>query len=308
MNVTARSTVSAPRCKTRECVRAWAAMLALGVAMLALPGCPPRPPVDAGGAKLTPPPEYADLVKRYNANIDGASRLWSRGVIEMTWRDGEKKRFEQGDGNLVAIAPDKIALSIGKLGNTLLWAGCDGERYWLFDMNGDKKAMVGRHENVGKPCARPLPAPVHPRDMVRLLGVTPIDPAKAPPAPAVEWHEGKLLIEPPGTGTRLLLDATTALPVRIDLTDDRGRSRVICVLSKHEPMQVEGKDEASGPKVARRFEVTVPGREGGATLFLSDLSDGSDGDRIKDRLFDFDALTKALKPAKVEVLDEACGK
>lgn len=306
MNFSVTSASSAPR--LNPCLRVWAALITLFIAMLALPGCPTRPTTGIDAGAQTPTPEYTALVKRYNANIEGASHLWSRGVIEMTWKDGEKKRFEQGDGNLVAIVPDKIALSIGKLGNTLLWAGCDGERYWLFDMNGDKKAMVGRHENVGKPCAKPLPAPVHPRDMVRLLGVTPINETKVPPAPAVEWHEGKLLIEPPDTGTRLLIDPKTALAVRIDLTDARGRSRVVCVLSRHEPMQVEGKDIVNGPKVARKFEVTVPGREGGATLFLSDLSDGGDGDRIKDRLFDFETLTKVLKPAAVEVLDEACEK
>lgn len=280
----------------------------LSVLVIALSGCCTKPvPIET----IAPPPEmprYGDLVRRYNANIAGASRLWSRAVIEMSWNDGERDRFEQGDGNVVAIAPDKIAFSVGKLGNVLIWAGCDEQRYWLFDLNGDKKAMVGRHEHVGKACARPLPAPVHPRDMTRLLGVTPIDPERVPTAPEVEWWSGCFVIEPPGTGTRLMLDPKTALPVRIDLTDERGRSRVVCNLAQHEPMLVEGKDESAGPKVARRLEVTVPGRRGGATLHLSDVSDGSDGDRIKDRLFDFQSLVKALKPATTQVLDADCVK
>ena len=84
------------------------------------------------------PSDVRGLLLKHNANLAGLDRLWARSVVEIQWRTADKKeRFEQGDGNVVIVLPSKLALSVGKLGNTLLWAGGDAERYWLFDLKGD---------------------------------------------------------------------------------------------------------------------------------------------------------------------------
>src|SRR5262249_54442096 len=148
----------------------------LVASLTCLTGCPTPPTREPKSvAPPGPAPAYADLAARYNANIAGLDRLWSRAVVELNWRDDRgKKRFEQGDGNLITGLPDRVALSIGKLGNTLFWAGGDAQRYWLFDLQGDKVAYVGRHAYIGSPCTLESPLAVQPRDLVRLLGIWPV--------------------------------------------------------------------------------------------------------------------------------------
>lgn len=287
--------------KGRRQVETW--LMLMSVVLLV--GCQPRPMPEAQ-VPTGPLPSYGQLVARYNANLAGLDQFWSRAVVEMEYQDRKnRRRFEQGEGNLLVVGPQRVALSVGKLGNVLMWAGGDEQRFWLFELHEDKVAYVGRHENVGKPCAQELPLPVQPRDLPRLLGVVPIDGTPVPTPPEVEAVRGGYLIEPPGTGTRLLLDPVTALPVRIDLLDAQGRTVVTGLLSS--PKSVEMSTPATNkPTVHSHLRISVIGRSGQLTLFLSDLSDGKDDPKINPRVFDFERLMTIHKPGDLIVLDRDC--
>ncbi len=87
-----------------------------------------------------------------------------------------------------------------------MWIGGDDQRYWFFDLQDQETLYTGRHALADRLDPHRVPVPIRPQDLPRLLGITPIDPDRAPPSPAVEWYEGQYLIEPPGMRTRLLLD------------------------------------------------------------------------------------------------------
>lgn len=264
-------------------------------------GCPPVSP----GAHEPPPemPGYADLVARYNQNLVRVDRLWARAVVELHWRDEDGKHFEQGDGNLIIVPSDKVALSIGKLGQPLLWAGCNGQRYWLFDLHEQRISYVGLHDRVAKPRAQPSPLPFQPLDLIQLTGITPIGEAPDGPSPAVNWDDGHYMIEPPGQHRRVWIDPATARPVRIDLLDADGYSRIVCRLSRWEPMFITGIAPGGFPWLATRLEVALVDREGTMTLYLSDLTDGQDEGRIREEAFDLNYLIKVFKPEKHVDLD-----
>lgn len=263
---------------------------------------------------LPPPavlPSFVEIVQRYNANLERVDRLWARAVVELEWREKGKRRFEQGEGHLIMVLPDRVALTIGKLGQDGFWAGCDAERYWLFDLRGERVVHVGKHAWADKPCVRSLGLPVMPMELPRLLGLTTIDPEHEPVAPAVEWIHGSLVIEPVGHSSRLFLDPVTARPVRIDLLDETGHSRVTCRLTQYEPMPVAGAAPGAYPHIATRAVITITGaglqeRSGKATLHLADPTDGREEDRIREKAFDFDALIKAHKPSVIDLLDRDC--
>lgn len=277
--------------------------LAMGVVcMIFLAGCAkPVTPDDSPGVRVPrdEPPPYAEAVRRYNENAKKVDRLWSRAVTTLEWFDSKgERRIEQGDDCFVVyVAPDRFALSIGKLGKTLMWVGCDEQRYWMFDLQEPRSAYVGTRANAGKPCVRPLPmvGGVSPRDVMRLMGVEPIDADAEPAGQPVEWHEGQWLIEPPGTGTRLLIDPETGLATRIDLLDEHGYSRLICRLS-HTTVIESFVIPPGGPaKIASRLNIELPDGSGSVRLTMSSPTDGRRDDRIQDRVFDFDRLRKLLK-------------
>lgn len=247
-------------------------------------------------------PAFHEIAQRYNLNLARTSRLWSRAGVELEWRDEQGKHYEQGDGNLIMVLPDRVALSVGKLGNPILWAGCDRERYWLFNLRDQRVLHFGRHR-LSATGAKKLPIPIHPADLIALSGLLPLDANGTPAPPGVTWEEGYYVITPPGLSRKMWIDPETTRPSRIDLLGRDGSSRVTCRLSRWQAMTIHGVAPGAFPQIATRLEVSLLGREGTMTLFLSDPSDGQEHQRIKDQAFNLDRLIRALKPAKQIDLD-----
>lgn len=244
------------------------------------------------------PKHYRRVVGHYNQNLSRVDRLWARAVVELKWQDNEGSHFEQGEGNLILVLPDRVALSVGKLGHTLLWAGCDAQQYWLFDLRDQKTVYVGSHDDVATGEAGALPIPIRPLDLMHLLGITRIDTSRLPASPMIEWIDGHMLIEPPGAQWRVLIDPQTHRPVRIDLLDQDGHSRATGRLSRWKRMTIDGTHPGAYPWVATRLEVSLVERPGTMTLFLSAPTDGRAEGRIKNQAFELPRLIKAFKPSR----------
>ena len=276
-------------------------LLALGACSSSDPAVPlTAPPVATSVAA----PSYREVAERYNRNIQRIERLWARSVVELRWRAKDRKRFEQGDGHLILILPDRLAFSVGKLGEPLLWVGSDSQRYWFIDRTDadEKVAFVGRHDRTVRGGPRNSPLPFRPLDLPHLLGLVPLDPDPGSTgSPVVESYDGQWLVEPPGNEVRMLLDPQTALPVRVDLLDSQGYSTVIAHLERPALLTLENLPPGAYPRIATRAEVRIPGSEGHMTLFLSDPTD--EERKFKPEAFDFEHLTEVLGPLTVEDLD-----
>ncbi len=257
-------------------------------------------------------PQYRDLVERYNRNLAHLDRLWARADVTVTYRDdkGRKHSDRADDSKLLTIPPDHVALSLGGAFREAVWAGCDESRYWVFDLHGeDRPAYVGRRDNIGRLTTQPLPSPIYPQQLPRMLGLVPIDPPAAgglSAESAVEWLNGYWFVEPPGTATRLQIDPRTGLPVRIDLIDASGRSVIAVRLSDPVPVECTGVPPAERPVVASRIEAWLLDQGAQVTIKLKHLTDGR-GDRKKQRAFaaafDFDRLVRAHQPGRLVDLD-----
>lgn len=293
---------------TPRSFRRHAGAVALFALLASLTGCPPA----GSGPKLARPevlPSYREVVRGYNANAGRIPRLWARAVAEVQWEQNGKHRFEQGDGILAVVTPDRSAFSLGKLGNPLFWAGTNEERYWLLDLRDARIAYVGHRRNPPAPPENgKLPVPIYPPDLIRVLGIGPIpEPADEAAGAAttrtpsaVGWENG-LVIEPPGTSTRYILDPVTFLPSRIELVDAQGEPRLIAYLKSFEPVKLSGLPPGGLPRLATRIEILLPETAGKMTLFLSDASDGPG--KIDDAAFDLEKVKRTFRPRTVEDLD-----
>lgn len=275
---------------------------------LLIVGCKPAQPIVPDTLlpeKITneePLPSYSELVNRYNVTTEPLVRVWAEARVDLLWLDEKgKKKSEHGDGRFMYIAPDKIALEVTEVGRGF-WAGGDGERYWLFDLQDERNVYVGRYDKLDELDVHAFPLPVKPTDLPYVLGLLPIDPDLLPQAPAVELVAGHYLIEPPGLGLRMLLHPDTARPVRVDLLNAGGGSAVKCLLSEPVEMETE-RDNAEGPApiMSSRVEVYVLNEEVRMTLKLKGLT--TDGRRIKAPHFDYEKLKKVYKPDTIVDLD-----
>lgn len=292
-----RRLVSYARMRSRT-----AALAAAALGLVACTtGCSPRPVAGPGSPPPpTPVPDYRDLVARHNHAVRNVQRLSAFAVVSLRWQEDGQRRSEQGEGILAVVLPGKLSLTLGKL-HDLFRIGSDGQRYWFIDLSDDPAiAHVGRHEQAASTSLRKLDTIVMPHDLIRLLGLLPIDPLREPKPPAVVRYGNQFLIEPPGSRMRILLDEKTARPRRIDLLDAEGFSRVSAQLSRYDHLETTGIPPGSWPTTATMIEIRDLQTDNTAKLSLSDLI--GDEEEINDRWFSLESLVEAYE-AKVHNLD-----
>lgn len=200
----------------------------------------------SGPANNKPLPKYADIVAGYNKRVVGCDRIIARANIKLTYFDsaGEQKT-EQPEGTLQVITTDqsrpKLALSLGKAGQTLFWFGTDGDRYWWLDLTdkNDRVAGIGKLALFDAPPAgknggakKRLGLTINPTDLIKLLGIVPLDPRAGG---QLQWsRDGEQLgvVTRSASGRqRLWLDPKTLIPRTIELYDAKGK---LSLVSEHE--------------------------------------------------------------------------
>jgi hypothetical protein len=251
-------------------------------------------------------PTVDEVLAAQNERAARLDRIWARAVVQLEYQDeGGKRHSAQGEGHLQVVQPDHLALSVGKLGETLYWLGADGERHWVFELGDVDRAMVGRHENVGSPCMQSIGAPVHPLDLLELLGVRPIVGEMTVVGRA---EDGTIeIVGPVQSGVRTLwLDADSLVPVRVQISPVRDEvGPVVATLSLYEGV-VQSDEGGFFPRMPSRIVAVHPASESRIQIDLSDMSDGAGRGRLPDAAFSFASLVRALGPEEVVVLDESC--
>lgn len=253
---------------------------------------------------------YNELAERYNATVEPLRTLWARTDVVIEWREEKQggqgdMRREQGEGKLMLRQPGDTALLVEKLGKTLLWAGSNRYSYWLFDLvDGDnKRAYVGDFEKLEAPGRRAFPLPVRPDIVPSLLGLTPLplQTSEGDTGSSVAMYNGQYLVVTPDQRVQLLIDPQAFRPTRIDLKDEHGYSVLTAKLEGTFPVEVPGVRKTRWPSMCERAEIYVCGYESRLTIAMDSAT--NDPNKLRDPMFNFDALQKALKPISIEQLD-----
>ncbi|MFN7022626.1 MAG: hypothetical protein ACK4WH_15055 [Phycisphaerales bacterium] len=268
------------------------------------------------GAKK-PLPEYAAVAAAYNKRLIGCDRIVARANIRLVYFDKQGERqVENPEGTLQIVTEDpfrpKLALSLGKAGQTLFWFGCDAERYWWLDLSdkNDRVGGVGRLALFDRPAVangvakQRLGLDIKPTDLIRLLGVIPLDqtgPAK------LQWsRDGALLgivtrLEGArgGGSQRLWVEPATLIPRTIELYNRTGR---LVLVGEHEGLENvqitrTGIPELIGarPRVPARVQCFHADSGSDIRLTLSGAKDGP----ISDKAFSLDELKRRLNVDRV---------
>lgn len=264
-------------------------LIAVWVGLLILTGCAGSgahtdDPIDRGPALA-----YAEVVARYNARVAKLDRARSALSIIIETQDTQGKKVnEQADGHLQFVRPSRVALRIDKVGKTIFYLGGDETRFWWLDLARDPKAaLIGTHAGVTRERGAEFGLPVHPLDLMLILGVMPL-PAEGPDP---RWTEkgALLLLDLPGRWgpTRLYLDPGTLDPTRIELADSKGEAAVTASLGEYERVMVDG-DAISVARMATKIEIRMPASKTRVLLRLHDPE--NPGDRIRERAFDLQTL------------------
>lgn len=271
---------------------------------LALSGCELTPrsgpaEIDARGM---PHPSYSAIAERYNQRIGRLDKVWARMSMRVIGHDRDGSKVdEQAEGHLQVVRPDKLALSITKVGETYFYLGCNESVYWWLDLRDDKRALLGRHETATPELAARFDIPVHPLDLLELLGVTPLPPGAA--ARTAWSRDGRdLQVTLPGRwGHRVLsLDPASYQPRRIELLDSRGHRLVSADLEDPQPVVV--RCDSATPPMASLYQIYITSSDTRITLRLYDPENRCDRQKLTP--FDFAALREAYGITKIERLED----
>jgi hypothetical protein len=259
-----------------------------------------------------PLPSYGELATRYNRHVHALDRLWSRATIVMKWTDkkGKHHHAQADNSTLMIVGRDHLALSIGKSVKDLLWIGCDSMRYWWIELDDESVAYIGWHDKLYAGQSDPLPVDIRPLDLPVLLGLIPLDPDKLPTQkPYVTRYQGHYIISPPGTNARITLESKTALPIKIEMFDRRGKLEITSMLSKPGRVKLHNRSPGDWSTIMTRALLIIAGRSAEMSIDLNSMTDArADDETRKDRAlqhaFDYDKLKSALRVTKQVSLDK----
>lgn len=273
-------------------------------------GCAGRSAPPGNGERIDrgPPPSYESVRERWNTRVARLDHVKSplSILIRATGRDG-KKIDEQADGHAEVVLPRRLFLRVDKVSTPLFFLGSNEERFWWVDLTADPRtALVGTHAGVSPARAAELGLPVHPLDLIDLLGITPL-PVESPSQP--RWSESGryLIVDRAGRwgASRLHLHPDTLDPARVELLDEAGKVLVSSELREYERVPVAG-DALANARLARKADVVVAAT--GATIGLRFHDPENPGTPARDRAFDFGAIADGYGVTRIIDLDAAAAR
>ena len=245
-------------------------------------------------AKRGPAPAYIDAADRFNAVVASYDHLWTPVALRVRYRDQESGNMTEDllDGHLQAITPDRVALRIDKLSETYAYLGCDSTRYWWIDVKAGA-AIVGTHEKATPEALADFDIPVHPLDLIALLGIVPVDPAGYG---ATRWStDGASLgiLSRARFGNKLVwVDPETYEPRAVEITDENGRTTLRSAITRPERIPIDG-DSDSKARIATQYDVTFEGSDFALGVRLQEPQNRRE--RMRPAAFNMDTVLKTYR-------------
>ncbi|MEZ6163481.1 MAG: hypothetical protein R3B67_03495 [Phycisphaerales bacterium] len=272
----------------------------LTITAIAMFGCKNTGKIDV--SKLPAPPSTQELAEAHNQRIAPLETLWARVSVRAkgTYDNGDPFE-EQGEGHLQILMPDRVSLSIGKLGETYFVFGASPEQYWSFNLaDSDRKLLlVGDMSKVTRVKAAALGLPVHPAELIALSGVAPVELSRAG---GTQWRsDGKAygFQSPTQWGSIVTwFDPSTGLVSQTQAFDEFGALIASAELTRYKDAAVSG---ALPVQVPGKIEITTPNDEGFIRIELS----GPETREIRGIVFQPDRLQRNYRVDEVIDLDEA---
>ena len=274
----------------------------LGLAAV-LPGCkgPEKAEEDTPAVEIAQPlPTYADLAAAERARTEGLGRLWARVAAQIRFPEepGGPIREEQVEGHLQIEQPGKVAVSLGKLSEILIYLGSDGERSFLLDLlnKDDRVAVVYPAGELELGSADGVLA-FDPADLPGLLALAPLpdrDDLEVRKGPDRRPNTVVVTIPDPRGDRRVYFDRDELRPVAVEL--DRGvtaegqTGTVIAELSGYDSVSVRGQAELR-PRAPMQITVKVPAARVELAFWLSDAQNRP----IRAVAFDVDKLSEVYR-------------
>jgi len=253
-------------------------------------------------------PSYEDVLAAHNERVERLRRIWARAVVSIDYiTESGNRKYQQGDGHLQLVQPDRLALSVGKLGEVFLWIGSGPDLYWILETREAHRAFVGRHELATPEKTEDLGLPVPPLDLIKLLGVAPL-PAEPPAGTRIRRaaEDDMVVVDVPQDGAvwRYWLDPRTLRPRIIELfeSEPAGEAEITAWLDRYEQVELRGVGGIQ-PRMASLVQIIHRESDSRLKLTLEGMVDGGRG-KLDPIVFELATLLETFGIESVRDLDQ----
>lgn len=254
-------------------------------------------------------PDYAELAAAHNERVAMLQQLYSRGVLEVRWRDdtGVQKREPQVDLDLYFMPQRRTAFRASKVGEIYLWLGSDAQQFWVFDMTGEERVLFHAAHDIygGESGEASMPHPLLIRDLMGLVSL-PEREGESPMEYSPE-RDAWMAVAPASSGRgwiRLYFDRSSSLPKRAEALMRGEQVIFTSEIGRYRRATQDGMSAVRFPWMPTLVDVTAEDVAEGVSRIDVKIALASPTGRVDDqpmdRVFDLDRLKHALRPERVE--------
>ncbi len=253
---------------------------------------------------------YAEIASQQNMRVSRVEKLWSPLKSDFNWVEDGKGHHEKGEGHLILVPPNKVALTFSKIGEIGFWAGSNDDLFWVFEGAGDTTRMsVARNSNLLEECCEALPVAVHPLELIDLYGLFAFP--ELPNVPVTfDSQFNAWVLNLPGRWNRrrVYLDVKTLLPIQVELMSLTSGDEIIATahLSDYDVLDRLGLEDSLRPRIPKKIRIVQQGFDGQIEIEILRPRDRTPRGAIRPAVFDFEAVRRSMKPDEVHILDHAC--
>ncbi|UYV14132.1 MAG: hypothetical protein NCW75_07525 [Phycisphaera sp.] len=169
---------------------------------------------------------YEEVAAAMNQRAQRLERFWAATTTTVWYigKEGEDE-VDQLEGDLHIVQPDHIALSMRKIGVDVAALGANERFYWYMDLLADDPiASIGTHAKADPDRLAGLGVPVHPLDLLLLLGFSSVPGEPMDPEQPLKLSPrgGNIVLTAPARWgvVEYTLEPDTLEPVRVVLKRD----------------------------------------------------------------------------------------
>lgn len=251
-----------------------------------------------------PPLSPEAIASAYNPSVVKVDRLWARTELRITGTDDKGEAFDEtAEGHFQFIRPRGLALTVNKLGETYFCLGSNDTQYWWMDLRKPRNALLGDHAKASPRIAARFGVPVHPLDLIDLMGILPVQ-AKGSRTAWSKDGRHIVLSGPSRWGRKEMLfssDGRTLMGVRL-LTS---RNELLCESELGETSPIEFREAPDATAIVPvRITLHIPSRGTEVSIRLYDPQNR--GAAMKKTVFDPQALLTAynIESSRVRLIDQ----
>ncbi|MBL8963624.1 MAG: hypothetical protein KF787_09570 [Phycisphaeraceae bacterium] len=264
---------------------------------------------DEAGVLAEPPPPARVVCAPHNEGVEALDRVWARTELRLTAPDGDQGPVDEtAEGHFQFARPGQVSLTVSKVGETYFCLGSGAERYWWMDLRRPRWALIGDLSRATPEAVALLGVPVHPVDLIDLVGILPIEPSDGEASWSADGRS--VVVSSPGrwgTTRQWVFSAGDWRLEGVRILDERGEVR--CESSLAGASRVEFRDDPSRIAVVpTRVTVRVP--ESRTTISIRLYDPQNRGTGMNMAVFNPDHLVRAYNiPAdSVGSMEEAASR